>query len=393
MNWITRIRSILFLGSLSVAPLIRLNPEQHSPTRGTWIWLILIAICCVLNIFLQNKQLQYKYVIPILILEFLILLSAIIGTYPANIIGVLFYFIAILFVYTGFATITTGNSKYFLATLLCISGLYAQWGIFQFILQHDMYLQPIGESIINTHTSGVATFTSHGNKYIRAYGPFAHANSLSGVLLLGCISVLTLLKQSARKNTVKDSMFINSILFLLMFGLATTFSRSALISAVALILYFTYSFKKKTLFLLALIPVLLISPLLIGRTTDARDVAIHDRLKGLSWAVHMETIPSYIRGYGVGNYTKQLKNYLDSNSTHYNTWDLTPIHSSPLYIFTQLGIVISVGILVAVYKYAWNKKLLLLTFLLPTILLDHYFASQLGPLIWLASCVILFRSV
>ena len=254
--------------------------------------------------------------------------------------------------------------------------LYAQWGIAQFVIQHDLGLVKIGESVINQNTPGVASFYIASEKHIRAYGPFGHANSFAGVLLLGIIVLYRL------RENLQSKLFTQSIFFLLSLGIATSFSRTALLGLG--FIGALYAFKRKAAILApVVITCVLFSGLLFHRSTDIRDMAAHDRLMGLSWYADMIDNKTIVRGIGLGNYTTVLANYLLNNNIKHNPWDIAPIHSVPLLLLAELGIIICVALCILVIRPGFTKKYWIYIALMPTLVFDHYAATQLAPAIFL----------
>ncbi|MEO6078030.1 MAG: hypothetical protein ABIP54_04545, partial [Candidatus Andersenbacteria bacterium] len=152
--------------------------------------------------------------------------------------------------------------------------------------------------------------------------------------------------------------------------------------------------KKQKVFLLSLLMLaILFSPLLIIRSTDSRDVSVHDRVEGLTWARNLTTQKSFIRGLGLGNYEQALDSYLTKNSIPHYAWDIAPVHSVHVFIIMEFGIVISILVTVTILYFIIKNKAWLILILMPTILFDHYFATQLGALAWLTSCAIILSRV
>ena len=384
MNWTQEIRSILLIGIVFLIPLVRLSLEDFSATRHTWSWLTLFSFSIITIFILNHKDVQRKNIILPLICILFLLGSSIIATYPANALSFLFMVAAIAFAYAASSFLTRKNVRAFCLTLLCAISLYAQWGIAQFIIQHDFHMQFIGESIINANTSGVASFYIDGQKYIRAYGPFGHANSLSGILLIGCLLLAAM--------RIRHPLFIYSLGATFALGLVLTFSRSAIIAGIALALYALILYKRKAILLILLI-IALFSPLILGRSVDSHDVAAHDRLQGLQWGMQMSTPSSLLRGYGIGNYETALQAYLMRHGIRHNAWDVAPIHSTPIHIIAEFGIILSSIIMFGIFYIIKKNNLWILGFLLPPLLLDHYYITQLGPLIYLISCAIILSRV
>ena len=384
MNWTQEIRSIILLGIVFLILLVRLSLEDFTATRHTWSWLTLFSFSIIAIFILNYKDVHRKNIIFPLIGILFLLGSSIVAIYPPNKLAFLFTVTVIAFAYTANSFLTRKNVHAFCLALLCAISLYAQWGIAQFIIQHDFHMQFIGESVINTHTPGVASFYIAGQKYIRAYGPFGHANSLSGILLIGCLLIVVM--------RIRDPLFFYSIVTTLVLGLVFTFSRSAIFAGIALVLYAFISYRRKAL-LFTLLIITLFGPLLLGRSMDSHDAAAHDRLQGLQWGLKMNTASSLLRGYGIGNYETALQAYLVRHSILHNAWEVAPIHSTPIHIMAEFGIILFSIIIIGIFYILRKNNLWILGFLLPPLLIDHYFITQLGPLIYLISCAIILSRV
>ena len=370
---------------LSVLPLVRVSIDDSTLTRSTWSWLAIIFGALIIFFALNYKRVQQKYVYFFLGSTSLIILSALIGLHRISSVALVYSFLTLLI---STAIITSSARKqviYIALTCIACASLYAQWGATQFILQHDLGLTKIGESLLNINTPGVASFYIHDQKFIRSYGPFAHANILGGVLAVA-ILLLT-------RITIKTKLFTYSILASIFIGLLTTFSRTAILSAILIGIYITLTQKKRIIIASMCILIALFSPLLVGRSTDSHDVAAHDRLEGLTWAKNMTTPITLIRGLGLGNYEKALSSYLESNSIPHFAWDIAPVHSAPIFLVMEFGIFLSAIIFLTIIYFIYKHNAWILLTILPALFFDHYFVTQIGALAWLTSCTIILSRV
>jgi len=103
-------------------------------------------------------------------------------------------------------------------------------GISQFLLRHDVGLQLLGESVLNTTMRGVASFYSDGEKVIRAYGTTPHPNVLATYLVLAIASYYWLSVTSEQKLR----WYWHGAYAGIFFGFLTTFSRVAVTAWVLL---------------------------------------------------------------------------------------------------------------------------------------------------------------
>lgn len=277
-------------------------------------------------------------------------------------------------------------------SFILIVCIFVQWGMGQFIGQQDLGLRLIGESILSSSIDGVAKF---GNGIVRGYGPFEHANIFGGICLLA------LIMEDHLRIRGGNILINNVIIFTLGIGIFVSFSRSAMlgwfllaISAVIL--------NKRNRQALAMIGILLIFiivlwPLLSQRFNDGRDVAASERVRGYIWSMELMKIHNPWYGLGLYNYKMELKNYLDSESITYHPWEVDYVHSVPLLVTSQIGIISgSVFMIVALIWLVKNvpgRSVVMLSSLLPVFLLDHFYLTAPVALLYLALTVILLRPV
>ncbi len=353
-------------------------------SRATEIFTLAYTGILVIFFSLYYYRVQSLFRIAILIFGILVASSILSGIYPTNKTALLYYILAACIGVAVWIIRSTDliPRSIFIAILIGCIGIYAQWGIAQFIVQHDLGMHVIGESRISPGMSGVASFTSsYGRKFIRAYGPFAHSNTLGGVLVLGLILV-TSLRTSYKPYTTP-------IIFVLILGVIASFSRTALIASLVPLMILMFRSRQYTLALVTITPLLLFTPLLMGRLLDPNGVALPDRAQGFAWLAEMATPESILRGYGMGNYETALVSHFKNTNTPHNVWDIAPVHSVPLLLFSELGGVISIALLAIVSIFFFSHRSFMLLALLPPLLLDHYFLTQLGALIFLITCTLL----
>jgi hypothetical protein len=373
-----RILALLTLFTLFISPLVHVSIEDASQTRTTWSWLIGIS-CIIIAFFATHPFRVQKIFHKILILTAVLGASTFfIAIYPPNAFGLYLVVLAILISVALQHTLSRNpqHKIVFAALILCCLGIYAQWGIAQFIVQHDLGMRRIGESVLTPNLPGIASFYLGSEKFIRAYGPFGHSNSFAGVLLLGIILVY---KYGSK---FKSSLFLSSILFIISLGIIVSFSRAAILGLVIIGVLSLYK-RKGILFIPVAISMVFFIPLLLIRSLDTHGAAAHERLLGLEWLVSMMNVQALIRGFGIGNYTNALTHYIQTNSISHNPWDIAPIHSVPLLLISELGLIISIPLFLLLFRYVIAHKLWILIALLPALLFDHYFATQLSPFIFL----------
>lgn len=278
--------------------------------------------------------------------------------------------------------------------------MHAQWGIAQFIMQRDLGLYLLGETRINVEDAGVAKFAIGSEKLVRAYGPYAHANSLGGALSFGLLLVAVWITKE-KKIPMLHSSFLWPILGLLLLGIMVSFSRTAYLSSgfILLILACYLSWPKQWLvwkwFGLLILLGLIFMPLLVTRLNDIEDRAISERVVGTGWSIALIAKQQWWQGMGWGKYPEKLKIYLEEQGATYEPWQIDYVHSVPLLVTAELGVAFTslltvavVGLLLIFYRNEWWW----LWGVLPLVLFDHYMVTQLTPmLLLLTTIIILYR--
>lgn len=380
-----KISSGILIAVISVLPLIRLSLEDSSSTRSTWSWLVVISIVLIIFFALNYNRVHRKMLYFLSATILFLTTSALVGLHPPHHIAFFYYVLSILI---GIAVCIISNKKYspfIVLTVIACASLYAQWGVVQFILQHDLGLTKIGESVLTINTPGVASYYLHDEKIIRGYGPFSHANILGGALVL---ALLLLCAQYP-----KQKLFTYALVGSLGIGLITTFSRTALLGAFIVGIYAALRYRRGALLITLALLTATLSPLLMGRSTDTHDVAVHDRIEGLTWAKDMTNFSTITRGLGIGNYQQSLDTYLQKNSISHYSWDIAPVHSVPIFLIMEFGLFLACILFGIIGYFIYKHNLWLLLALLPSLLFDHYFATQFGALAWLISCAIILSRV
>lgn len=287
--------------------------------------------------------------------------------------------------------ITTIGAKKVAILILAIGTIHSVWGVGQFIIQQDLGLHLIGESQLSPTASGVAKFliqdSNSTHKVIRAYGPYPHANSLAGVLLVALVIAIALLRQR-----ISLPLFIITCSILL--GLLLTFSRAAWLGVLIVFVSQTLFARKKSqdvrrlyaLGIVIVVTLLVFMPLILSRIADPQDVAQPERVAGTHYAFSLiKQHPWW--GNGIGRYTAALQNYLQGRGLAYAPWQLTPVHSVPLLLIAEYGLIGTCLLVLPLGHWLYRQKntrhWLIIAPLLPPLLLDHYFFTQLSPLVFL----------
>lgn len=263
--------------------------------------------------------------------------------------------------------------------------IQAQWGLVQFIAQHDLGMYLIGESHIDEQRTAVAKFTAYDEKFIRAYGPYAHANSFGGVVVVG-MAVAMHLVRAQKAWGIPGQSFWMVVMTVLLLAILVSFSRAAYAGVAIIGASFWFSgvsgVQVKWVPLVSLICVLVFLPLIYGRLTDSEDRGVIERVSQLSaWYSIVKQQPWW-RGLGTGAYSQVLKKWFQANDVNYHPWEVEPVHSVPLLVIAEWGWVVGLCV-IAIGLYAGIVGGWVALAILPAVLFDHYFITQLAPLVWL----------
>jgi len=286
------------------------------------------------------------------------------------------------------------RSSIFPIIILAIAALHAQLGILQFVLQKDVGFTLLGESIIDPSMAGVAKFSADGNKLVRAYGAFSHPNTFAGALVI--LSYPALLSYGRRLNQHKEIVPLIVLFGIITFGIIVSFSRAAFIAYLLALLwqYFmfpTHSLARKTLGVV-LIFCLAFSPLLYSRVTDPEDAAATERIESATWANMLVRETNIITGIGLGNYTKHLKDSLDSKGISYEQWQIAPLHFIPALAIIELGILLTAVITIFILSLT-GARIIYLVPLVPLLIFDHYLYTSVAAAAYLGLLIGFIKNV
>lgn len=222
-------------------------------------------------------------------------------------------------------------------------------GLFQFIFQFTFSNKYLGLTIHPIWEAGSSVIVGEFGRLLRAYGSFAHPNIFAGYLVI--VFLASILFFGRKEKYILISYFFIGLLLSTLFF---TFSRSALLSTIFLILGFlVYSFINKnkiigkiSIFSLVLFFVLLFS---LGSVFQSRFFgesvnevqSIQERVGSVEQALNIWSDNIWF-GVGTGNYTFALYNL----NPNFNGWLYQPVHNVGLLMLIELGLV---GILLFIF--------------------------------------------
>ena len=111
-------------------------------------------------------------------------------------------------------------------------------GIYQLLTQTTFASKWLGMALHDPATLGTIVVEASGERWLRAYGSLPHPNMLGAFLAIGIFLAIILYQKSLAS---REKIILVSIFSILTFGLFATFSKSAILSAVIILLIFLIS--------------------------------------------------------------------------------------------------------------------------------------------------------
>ncbi len=294
----------------------------------------------------------------------------------------------------------------FLELFLILSSFESIVGLLQFLFQHSIGLNKLGEEIIGPNVTGAAKIVLNGTKYIRGYGTFPHPNLLSSFLVMGVLIALYLYLNS--KNNAR---LLSGVLIIInLLGLAVTYSRAGYLALIfALIIYFgvlVYNrFEQKKILwssMIIIASLLLIffsfTPFLLTRATVTDQSSLERIFYAKLGLQIIEHNPLF--GVGIGESMLHMQQY---SPIKLWPWEIQPVPNYFLLAAADIGIIGSLILASFFLSLLWklckrllwsrsnfyftNYNLLLITILVAFLVLmqfDHYFYTlqQTQMLLW-----------
>ncbi|MEW6408259.1 MAG: O-antigen ligase family protein [Patescibacteria group bacterium] len=295
-----------------------------------------------------------------------------------------------IFIYTVLNIDTIVKLLYIIIIFIFSSFFQAILGILQYLSQHSYNLKIFGEVDLTPQAQNVAKIVVDGEKYIRAYGTLPHANILGGYLFVGSIFafmlILLIILFFARNNEqninnkpifanknpqklfhVEQSLFfrlfrlyynyllvIFSFIFALLFlGLIFSFSRSAWLAFIFVIIFLLINFTKSfinffkkdykkiwpilILFVFITISLATFFPQIKAKTSHTDqygDESVAGRFEYTKTSLKMVKKSPFF-GIGYGNFTIKLAGF---SQKPLQWWQFQPVHNIYLLILSETGI-------------------------------------------------------
>lgn len=260
-------------------------------------------------------------------------------------------------------------------------------GLGQYFSQSDLGLQFLGESHLSSGDLNVAKVNLGGERIIRAYGTFGHANIFGGFLVV----CLCLVVQKLRGENWHKMWYW---LIAFMVGILLSFSRGAWLAmlafSLAMIAMRAVKIHWKPLVIglvgaLFVVVWLGVDRVIINRIFDFSANALDERLLFSEVAVNMIRDNLWY-GVGAGNFVVMMPKY---SVFVLAPWLFQPVHNVFMLLLAEIGVpgvllVLGVGIILMKMlvdsmwriirsdRYYWKNYWALMLALLVLAMLDHY---------------------
>jgi O-antigen ligase len=299
-------------------------------------------------------------------------------------LGVLILFAVVL---AGVISRRLVTARIIFKTLAFLAVLQSLIALGQFVLQKDLGLQFLGESILGQSIAGVAKVPMGGLHLIRGYGTFPHPNILSAFLLVGLFSLYYLWLRNAKcvpnlskrqveageyaefwkydpvksvrenfRSYVKAGIFSRKIVImtsigLVMLGLLFTFSRTAWGIAVLLTILFLgwllcrkdYRFPALRLGSIVIVIFIVIVSFFSWAIFPRANISLSEPAvtERISYnKIGTEIIQQRPLGVGIGNQVLySVRNNVYKNAGLTQVWQWQPIHNLYLLMASEIGVI------------------------------------------------------
>ncbi len=252
-------------------------------------------------------------------------------------------------------------------------------GLWQFFVQSSFTSAWLGLSFIPSSAAGSPVIVSQSGRWLRAFGTLPHPNIFGGYLV--AILALIFARASESVKSSQENWLWRLAVVFFTAGLVVSFSRSALLAWILLVVFYHYRVFKNEhgselalqIFISSLTAILALTltwSIWVGRlgqeVASQNEVAsISERLSGNRLAIKIIK-GDWLSGVGPGNYVLALHRVAPA----LKPWELTPVHNVPLLVLAEWGIW---GIVALVWLGYFLRARVI--FLLPILLFDHYFYS------------------
>ncbi len=226
--------------------------------------------------------------------------------------------------------------------------------IIQYILQSSIGLTMFGETILYSGKTGLSKIDLLDHQIIRGYGTMPHPNLLGGFLAVSIILV----------TSFKKSFYKILLILILLAGLLTTFSRSAIIALLISLLLSEFAFKtqnlfkistKKLLLVCLIILVVFASPLKLRfMPSISNSVEVAERIEQSS--ISLKMIAGNPLGIGLNQFTGQMQKF---SIEKIHPWEYQPVHNVYLLAISELGLlsILAIGWKIRQFLLIYREKI------------------------------------
>jgi O-antigen ligase len=235
---------------------------------------------------------------------------------------------------------------------LCFQAFVA---LYQYALQGSVGLTFLGEPVATAATPGVAKIDIGDQKILRAFGTMPHANVLGGMMFMGIMYAVALIK--------KYRWFVAGVLLLFAMGLLFSFSRSAFFALIAaFLLYISVQNSRVVVrYVLLAVSVLLffiiifrLESVVLTRFMFEDTSSAQERTLYLQISRDMFFDQPF--GVGLGAFTLNMQDYTGVKLV---PWLFQPVHNVFLLAANELGILGGL-LFFAIFGYGFHQLLFLI---------------------------------
>lgn len=351
------------------------------------LFLLLSVVALSFHIFFHKNNFKFTFgdkriSIPLLLFGLSFVISFF---FSYDLINSVFYFLRFLEFFVVYLLFVNKfvEVKTFLTVFIYSMFLQSLIGISQYVLQESLGARFIGEPVISSSALGVAKIDVFSFKYLRIYGTFPHPNIFAGYLLFALI----LLPVSSIWKTRRTISYLLAFLFVT--ALFLTFSRSAYLALLLVLVYGLYTYRKSlpVIRLFKFFSIIFIFAfffgflsLILSRLLNLDLSSIFERLRYILVSFKMFFDNPF--GVGAGNFTLAMQNY---DNILFLPWLFQPVHNVFLLVLNELGVfgfgtfvILLVSFVLFSLKRPMRIRFILVSLMISVVtigLYDHYFIS------------------
>lgn len=237
---------------------------------------------------------------------------------------------------------------------LCFQAFVA---LYQYILQGSVGLTFLGEPSVTAATPGVAKIDVGAQKILRSFGTMPHANVLGGLLFMGILYAVALVK--------KYRWFVAGVLLLLAMGLLFSFSRSAFFALIAAFLVYISVQNSRIVIkyvllalsiLLFFIIIFRLEAVVVSRFMFEDASSVQERTLYLK--ISRDMFFEQPLGVGLGAFTLNMQDYTEVKLV---PWLFQPVHNIFMLAGNELGILGGL-LFISIFIYGFYELLRLIRF-------------------------------